>query len=172
MSKRGYGKHSFLNEYILKNECKKILEIGVANGENAKNMIETAKENYRSEKIEYYGFDKFSRDSQKKEVEKKLSKTNCKFELFEGDSTKTLPKNIDRLPEMDLIFIDGGHDYQTVKSDWKNSKKLMKKDTGTFFHNYNYSGPKQVVDNISKEKFSVDIFDPPNDYKSAFVKLK
>ncbi len=171
MTKKGYGKHSFLNEYILENKCRKILEIGVANGDNAKNMIETAKENYPSEKIEYYGFDRFSKYSQKKEVEKKLSKTNCKFELYKGDSTNSLPQNIERLPKMDLIFIDGGHEYQTVKSDWENSKKLMKGDTGTFFHNYNFSGPKRVVDNISKEKFSVDIPNPPADYKSALVNL-
>ncbi len=73
---------------------------------------------------------------------------------------------------MDLIFIDGGHEYPTVKSDWKNSKKLMKKNTGIFFHNYNYAGPKRTINGISREKFLVKILNPPEDYKSALVKLK
>jgi len=28
-----YGSHSFLNEYISENKCKRIMEIGVADGE-------------------------------------------------------------------------------------------------------------------------------------------
>ena len=30
-----YGSHSYLNEFIRENRCRKILEIGVYNGENA-----------------------------------------------------------------------------------------------------------------------------------------
>jgi hypothetical protein len=73
---------------------------------------------------------------------------------------------------MDLIFIDGGHSYPTVKSDWENSKSLMHNKTAVFFHNYNFSGVKQVVDNIPREQYQVEIIDPPSDYPTAHVKKK
>ena len=55
-----YGSHSYLNEYILENKSQKIMEIGVYNGENAINMIETATKNFPPKEIEYHGFDFFS----------------------------------------------------------------------------------------------------------------
>jgi hypothetical protein len=39
-----YGSHTYLNEYIRQNNCRKILEIGVYTGENAVSMVETALE--------------------------------------------------------------------------------------------------------------------------------
>lgn len=51
--------------------------------------------------------------------------------LILGDSTKTLPKYIRANPgkTFDLIFIDGGHDYNTANADLVNCKKLANKDT-------------------------------------------
>jgi len=114
-----YGSHSFLNEYILQNMCKRIMEIGVADGENARTMVMVASQTFPAEEVEYYGFDTFggNDDSQMKQVKQKLEKTGCEFKLFKGDSIKTLPKALRNLPKMDLIFIDGGHSYPTVKSD-------------------------------------------------------
>ena len=173
-SRLGYGSHSFLNEYILRNRCKKIMEIGVADGENARKMLMVASRNFPAEEVEYYGFDTFGGkdDFQTKQVTQKLEKTGCKFRLFRGDSVKTLPKVLKNLPMMDLIFIDGGHSYATVKSDWENSKSLMHNETAVFFHNYNFSGPKRVVDNISQEEYRVEIIHPPMDYMTALVKKK
>ena len=54
-----YGSHSFLNEYIRANHCRRIMEIGVLNGDNAKSMIENASQNAPPESVEYYGFDLF-----------------------------------------------------------------------------------------------------------------
>ena len=58
-SRIGYGSHSFLNEYINENKCKKVMEIGVADGENARTMLMTAIRNFSPEEVEYYGFDLF-----------------------------------------------------------------------------------------------------------------
>lgn len=55
----GYGSHSFLNEHIRRNRCKKIMEIGVADGENAIKMVNVASERFPAEEVEYYGFDTF-----------------------------------------------------------------------------------------------------------------
>jgi len=173
-SRSGYESHSFLNEYILQNRCRKIMEIGVADGENAKNMVRMASRNFPAEEVEYYGFDTFgwNDSSQMKEVRRKLEKTGCKFRLFKGDSVETLPQASKDLPMMDLIFIDGGHSYETVKSDWENSKALMHPYTAVFFHNYNFLGPKRVVDDISKEEYQVEIIHPPMDYATAYVKRR
>lgn len=173
-SRVGYGSHPFLNEYIRRNRCRKIMEIGVADGENAKTMVMVASRNFPAEEVEYYGFDTFGEkyDSQMRQVSQKLENTGCQFKLFKGDSVKTLPKVVKSLPMMDLIFIDGGHSYETVKSDWENSKSLMHSETAVFFHNYDFSGPRKVVDDICREEYRVEILHPSLDYATAFVRKR
>jgi predicted O-methyltransferase YrrM len=173
-SRLGYGSHSFLNEYISENKCKKIMEIGVADGENARTMVMVAIRNFSPEEVEYYGFDLFrgNNNSRIEQVRQKLKETGCKFKLFKGDSVQTLPRELKTLPKMDLIFIDGDHSYATAKSDWENSKSLTHDKTTVFFHNYDFSGPKRVVDNISREEYQVKIIHPSSDYDTALVKKK
>ena len=172
MTRSGYGTHSFLNEYIRKNQVQKIMEIGVHNGRNARQMVEVAKESISPEEIEYYGFDYFKNERRMEEAKDNLSKTGCIFSLFKGGSADVLPSVVDNLPRMDVIFIDGGHDYETINSDWENSRKLMKEDTAVFFHNYNYGGTKKVIESILTDIFAVDVFSPSGDYKSVLVKKK
>jgi len=107
------------------------MEIGVADGENARNMVRVAMQNFLPEEVEYYGFDLLE-GNRMEQVREKLEETGCKFKLFKGDSVKTLPKVVKNLPKMDLIFIDGGHSYTTVKNDWENSKTLMHDETAVF----------------------------------------
>jgi len=137
-------------------------------------MIECAKRNYQAEEVEYYGFDIFggawSRDAAFERVKQKLLKTGARIKLYRGDSTETLPKSIGGLPKMDLIFIDGGHSYPTVRSDWENSKHLMNHQTAVFFHNYDFPEPRKVVENIPREEFSVQLLNSPSDYEMALVK--
>ncbi len=173
-SRLEYGAHSFLNEYINERNCKKIMEIGVADGENARTMVMAAVRNFSPKEVAYYGFDLFGNndDSAMEQVMLKLRGTGCRFKLFKGDSVETLPREVKTLPKMDLIFIDGGHSYATVKSDWENSRSLMHDETAVFFHNYDFSGVKRVVDNISREEYEVKIIHPSLDYDTAFVKRK
>jgi predicted O-methyltransferase YrrM len=51
--------------------------------------------------------------------------------LIIGDSRQTIPKYLDQNTNIkfDLIFIDGGHDYDIAKSDMENCFKLAHKDT-------------------------------------------
>jgi hypothetical protein len=46
-----YGSHSFLNEYIRKNNCKRIMEIGVLNGDNARKMVEVAIQTFPPDEV-------------------------------------------------------------------------------------------------------------------------
>lgn len=168
----GFGYHSFLNDHIKKNKCKRLMEIGVYDGENAKNMIEAAKESFPPKEIEYYGFDYFEDERVYWRVYKKLEETGCKFKLFRGDSKVTLPHHVDELPIMDLIFIDGGKSYETAKSDWENCRKLMGKHTVVFVHNYEFPGVKRMVDEISREEYIVEIIHPSDDYATARIRKK
>ena len=168
---RGYGSHSFLNEYIRKNNCKRNMEIGVANGENAITMVEVAIKNFAPEDVEYYGFDFFV-GSSFHQVEEKLKRTGCKFKLFKGDSVETLLRAVQTLPKMDLIFIDGGKSYTEARSDWENSKTLMHDGTAVFVHNYEFSGVRRMVDNISRTRYHVKIVHSPLDSDTALITKK
>jgi predicted O-methyltransferase YrrM len=164
----GYGFHSFLNEYIREKKCKRILEIGVADGENARSMVSAAMSNFLPEEIEYYGFDYFS-GSRHNRVREKLEKTGCAFRLFKGDTVDTLSNVIRSMPKMDLIFIDGGKSYPEAKSDWDHSKTLMHHGTAVFVHNYGFSGVRRMVDGISRDEYRIVLMHPSRDYTTAMI---
>jgi predicted O-methyltransferase YrrM len=147
------------------------MEIGIADGENARSMISTAIHNFLPEEVEYYGFDYFS-GSRYDRVRQKLEKTRCVFRLFKGDTLATLPKAIKTLPKMDLIFIDGGKSYMEANSDWNYSKTLMHDKTAIFVHNYDFSGVRRMVDDIDQDEFQVKILHSPSDYATAMIKKK
>ena len=134
-----YGYHSYLNDFIKENNCRKIMEIGVYNGENALSMVNSAVEVSPSNEVEYYGFDFFYYYSKDK-ISNKLRKTGCRYKLFEGDTLETLPKHIKSIPSMDLIFIDGGKFYNVTKSYWEHSRTLMHRKTDLFVHNIGFQG--------------------------------
>lgn len=54
-----------------------------------------------------------------------------RHKLIIGDSLKTVPEFHRTNPELrfDLIFVDGGHDYEMAKADLLNMKMLATKDT-------------------------------------------
>ena len=166
-----YGSHSFLNEHIRAHNCRRIMEIGVLNGENARTMVEVAIKNFPPEEVEYYGFD-FFRGYSSHEVGQKLRGTGCKFKLFKGDIMDTLPKAVKALPKMDLIFIDGGKSYREANSDWENSKILMQDGTAVFVHNYYFSCVRRMVDNISRDEYQVKIIHAPSDSDTALIKKR
>lgn len=135
-------------------------------------MIEAAKEKSPTKYIEYFGFDYSNNKKTLRNVKNKLNETGCEYNLYRGPSTKTLPEVVDELPMMDLIFIDGGKKYETVKSGLENSKKLMKEDTTIFVHNCEFSEVKKGVNDLPKEEFNIEIIDPKGDYKTGVIKKK
>lgn len=136
------------------------MEIGVHNGWGARHMITAAKRG--DMQVEYYGFDTFCGTpknepepnqnfvvSNIKEIRKILSNLNVRFHLYKGNTQKTLPREVPNLPRMDFIFIDGGHSYETVESDWKNVKKLMHDGTCVVFDDYHaFEGVTRAVNEI------------------------
>ena len=166
-----YGSHTFLNEYIRNHTCKRIMEVGVLNGDIARTMVEAALTNVPPEEVEYYGFD-FFRGSSLHEVGKKLRETGCKFTLFKGNTLDTLPQAVKTLPHMDVIFIDGGKSYREATSDWDNAKTLMHEGTAVFVHNYDFLAVGRMVDTISRDMYEVKIIRVPFDSDTAFIMKK
>ncbi len=143
------------------------MEIGVFHGVTAEQIIKAAMSNFRADEIEYYGFDLFSMSpdyeghfgvpSTSEEVVKKLRKTGAKIRLFKGNTREILSRVVGNLPKMDFIFIDGGHSYKTMKSDWENSKRLMHSRTIVILDNVNHPGVRKVLGEINKLDFVIEI---------------
>jgi len=89
-------------------------------------------------------------------VEYLLRKFKNSVKIFKGYS-KDLLKKID-LKDIDLVFLDGGHRYETVKEDLNLLLINLKKNSIILCDDYNVShyGVKKAVDEI---KDSHDFFD-------------
>ena len=171
----------FLNIIQQKNP-KSFLEIGVFHGVTARNVCELMFKNH-GDNFNYIGIDIFDDSNNYKNevvpsktfnnpiktfyfkyikkqnpysliaVEDLLSKFKKNIKLIEGDTNKIF-HNID-LKNIDFIFIDGGHDYKTVKNDLEQSYKIINK-TGTILcDDWNLSqalGVREAIKDFSKER--------------------
>lgn len=126
-------------DHLIRGRPERVMEIGLAEGRNLLFMACLCD-------AQFYVFDDLSQDNSR-DVYKLLRRSN-RISFFIGDSKKILPEAIGDLPDMDVIFIDGRHDYETVKSDWENCKKLMHDKTSVFFHDILTEGPKQVIEEL------------------------
>ena len=171
----------FLNIIQNKNP-KSFLEIGVFHGVTARNVCELMFKNHGDD-FNYTGIDIFDDSNNYKNevvpsktfnnpiktfyfkyikkqnpysliaVEDLLSKFKKNIKLIEGDTNKIF-HNIN-LKNIDFIFIDGGHDYKTVKNDLEQSYKIINK-TGTILcDDWNLSqalGVREAIKDFSKER--------------------
>lgn len=168
--------------------CRRILEIGTWNGQHAEQMIRRALRHWPAEQIEYYGFDLFEEIDEAKiaveiskkpppraVVEKQLRATGARIELIQGDTIESLPEALKHLPPMDLIFIDGGHSYETVSSDWHYCQHLMHAGTVVFLDDY-WSRPDAGIDRvvaaIDRERYEVEVLDPEDKFKKDWGLLR
>ena len=147
----------------------RICEIGVNDGTNAVRLIRRALK--YCDDVEYYGFDLFEsidkatfnlefaiKTPSFESVSRYLQRNGVyKQNLFPGNTIESLPRMRAFLPKMDLVFIDGGHSYETVASDWKNVQGILHEKSVVFFDDYPHWGIGPVVDSIDKNKWDVDI---------------
>ena len=85
-------------------------------------------------------------------VEDLLSKFKKNITLLKGNSNEVL-KNIE-LEKVDFIFIDGGHEYNTVKNDLFHSHRLLKNKGIILCDDLNLSqalGVRQAIKEFSDE---------------------
>ena len=95
---------------------------------------------------EYLDYDKelINSDNRRSDILKKISNV---IQLY-GDSTKYDFSKTD----YSMAFIDGGHDYRTVKSDTENILKYINKPGSVFWHDYDVTNDVgQYLLNISDE---------------------
>lgn len=180
-------------------KAKKIMEVGTWTGSRATQMIKVAAEAFPITEISYYGFDLFEEmddDKYVKEISKRpptfavvkevLNKTGAQIVLFKGDTLTTMPEVVTSLPKMDFIYIDGGHNYETIANDWQCSEMLMHSKTVVIFDDYwlnrEDGGCKKIIDSLDKQKYHVelskelDVFDNKDfgrlEIRYAIVKLR
>lgn len=149
------GKKDFLPWLHMIHEIKPktILEIGTHRCRTACRMLYRAV--YYNPNVYYIGYDVFEEGSDtnnKKEFNEKGLGTlrhaeyalrDFKHELYKGLTINTLTT-----PRIaDLVFIDGGHSYETVKHDYN----MIKESPHIIFDDYNLSSVKQFVDEINYE---------------------
>lgn len=140
----GPQRYKQLLEMVKFYKPKTIVETGTWNGGRAIQMAVAAFENH--DKVHYLGFDLFEEatvesdnyemntkpHNTKEAVEARLQEFAEKmkekgkqftFKLHKGDSKKTLA-NCKAIKKADFAYIDGGHSYETVKSDFEKLKHI------------------------------------------------
>ena len=168
----------------------RILEIGTCTGGTALHMILAAQSIGNPDRLEYWGFDLFEQFEPEMfaheipktpkpiaEVERMLLKMTGigrnRLHLVIGPTAKTLPETVPNLPDMDVIFIDGGHSEKTVREDWEWCRQLIHPGTRCFFDDYTtrpgYGVMATVSDIAASGIYGVRVHDVPKDEFAGFV---
>jgi len=178
--KKDISSANILFEQIANHKPKKILEVGVFQGVTSRNICEkldlihqnqfnyygidifedsdnflddkemTSKHNKISNPIKHLLYNIIFKENLNslKSVKKLLKKFDNNVTLYKGLSDEILPKI--NMSEIDFVFLDGGHSYETVKNDLFLILKNIKKNKVIICDDYdqkNY-GVKKAVDEI------------------------
>ena len=177
LKQKGVGDF-FLNEIAIK-KPKVFLEIGVFHGVTARNICELL-EILHGNEFKYVGIDLFEENMENRNeiipntkfsnpfkniyfnyikkqnpysleaVEDLLKKFKNNISLIKGNSNIIL-KKID-MSKIDYVFIDGGHDYQTVKNDLECCSDVIYRGGTVLCDDYDLSyapGVKKAIDEFS-----------------------
>ena len=169
----------FLNE-VKNKKPKFFLEVGVFHGVTARNVCELLSEIHGND-FKYIGLDLFEKNDENKSeiipntnfsnplkqiyykyikkqdpytieaVEDLLKKFKRNINLIKGNSNKVL-KNLDK-SKIDYVFLDGGHEYETVKNDLNNCIDIINNNGTILCDDYNLSyapGVKNAIDEFVK----------------------
>ena len=186
LKQKGHG--DFLLNEVRKEQPKIFLEIGVFHGVTARNICELLHQTHKND-FKYIGLDLFAENEEnnneiipnntfnnplKKIYFKYIKKQNPysleavrdllkKFEknvhLIQGNSNKVLNKM--DMSKIDYVFLDGGHEYNTVKNDLDNCIEVIKKGGTVLCDDYNLGsapGVKRAIDEfVKKNQLNVEI---------------
>jgi hypothetical protein len=187
LKQKGVG--SFFLEEILKKKPKFFLEVGVFHGVTARNVCEALFKIHGND-FKYIGLDLFKESDENKNevipnttfssnpvkqfyykyikrqnpysleaVEDLLSKFKDNIHLIKGNSNKILDK-ID-MSKIDYVFLDGGHEYNTVLNDLNCCMDLINNNGTVLCDDYDLTqapGVKKAIDEfIVKNAFNCSI---------------
>ena len=196
LKQKGVG-DLFLKE-ITKKKPKTFLEVGVFHGVTARNVCELLYKIHGKE-FKYIGLDLFEENDENKDeiipntkfsnplktiffkyikrqnpysleaVKDLLNKFKDNIHLIKGNSNKILSK-ID-MKKIDYVFLDGGHEYNTVKNDLESCKKVILNNGVVLCDDYDLSyapGVKKAIDEfIEKYNFKSSII-----FNGRFAKIE
>ena len=178
LKQKGHGE-TFLKE-VLNKKPKSFLEIGVFHGVTARNVCELLYQIHGND-FKYVGLDLFEKSNQNKfevipstnfknpfkkfyhqyitrqdpysieAVSNLLKKFKDQVHLIKGNSNQVL-KKMD-MSKIDFIFLDGGHEYNTVVNDLNSSIDVLKFNGSILCDDYNLGsapGVKKAIDEFVK----------------------
>ena len=164
LKQKGVG--DFFLAEIAKNKPKVFLEVGVFHGVTGRNVCELLNSIHGND-FKYIGLDLFEKSEETKNevipntqfnnplktiyfnyikrqnpysieaVKDLLKKFKNNVSLIKGNSNIVLRK-ID-MSKIDYVFLDGGHDYSTVKNDLENCSEVIKNDGTILCDDYDLS---------------------------------
>ena len=192
------GVGDFFLAEILKKKPRTFLEVGVFHGVTARNICELLSHLHKND-FKYIGVDLFEENYENKDeiipntkfsnplktiffryikrqnpyskeaVQDLLSKFKNNVYLIKGNSNKLL-KEID-MSKIEYVFLDGGHDYNTVISDLNNCKEVIENKGTILCDDYDLGyapGVKKAIDEFIKQnKFRCEII-----YNNRFAKIE
>ena len=179
----------FLLAHVFKKKPKNFLEIGIFHGVTSRNVCELL-HSLHGEDFKFTGIDLFINDKDflKEEypprttfsnplktiyynyiirldpyitesVNKLLKKFKKNINILKGNSNVVL-KKID-LNEIDYVFLDGGHRYETVINDLDNLDQVVNNDGVILCDDYNLTyapGVKKAIDEyVHKKNYNLNI---------------
>jgi hypothetical protein len=159
----------------------KFVEIGVFKGDNAVAVVSVLSRSMRQERIYYVGFDIFEDLSKFvaefpedfslydhpewpyfefrsglhtfDHVQMKLGSILPKgnFDLVRGDSRETVARNLHLIEDANIVYIDGCHAYEVVKTDWLNVTRALDKNPNivVVFDDSTYEGVAKIRNEIT-----------------------
>ena len=182
------GDGDFFLDLIKKKRPKNFLEVGVFHGVTARNICELLNEIHNGD-FKYTGLDLFEKSDENESeiipnvnfsnplkkfyfkfikrqnpysfeaVEDLLKKFKNNVHLIKGNSNRIM-KEIE-MSKIDYVFLDGGHDYETVKNDLNNCIEVLNNSGSILCDDYNLSyapGVKKAIDEFVKQnKFNCEI---------------
>ena len=189
---------AFFLEEIKRKKPKFFLEVGVFHGVTARNVCELLFEIHNHD-FKYIGLDLFKKNQENESeiipntnfsnpfkqiyfkyikrqdpytieaVEDLLKKFKENIHLIKGNSNTVL-KKID-MSKIDYVFLDGGHDYETVKNDLNCCSEVIDNNGTILCDDYNLSyapGVKKAIDEfVDVKNYSFEIL-----HNSRFVRIE
>lgn len=167
-----------------------ILEIGLYRGERSQLLIDQARR--RVDALEYWGFDLFAQGMTAElmeaeaslpplalgEMQDLLSRPGVDLHLVPGPSTSTVADA--QGVRADLVFVDGGHSYDTVAADWANVQRLLAPGGVVFFDDYTNPDPvlhegygvTRLVDEIDRDRWRVELLRPVDTTERGYGRFR
>jgi len=160
--KEGPQRYAQLIELVRKVQPEVVIEVGTWNGGRALEMAQVAPG------LRYYGFDLFEQataqtDEEEKnvkphythqQVQEMLIKAGVAASLMPGNTKETMPlfRKLNKNVKADLIYIDGGHAVETIRSDYENAKQMIKPGGLIVFDDYYVDMPEEDLEKWGANK--------------------